>query len=456
MCSKKVSLTVIYVIIYTLFPMKRFCFLLFLLNSLLTIAQNNGLKTEGTLSEIGFYTMNTKLDEAAIEKELKAVFPDAIFVDESPETIDKTMIYIEAITEVEEDYPAHDMEYLEYFAEGFSEAQKSNLSDSKNAFIIVLYYENKNVFTHTKKLFDWVYKKVKNTDFVVYDGEVREYFLPEIWKRDRVDAWENGIPNAMRQLTLHSYREYEYCRSITFGMQRFGLPDFVISNSPCSNVTSASQLLTIIGQLLLEGKQIEKNSLEVDLDAIENSEFKKVIPGIVYENASKKATINFNTSVPLEEGDPLNIIYQVNFKNKNYENTQVYESEVYKKIFGLEDAVTYISHNEEIMAASLRAKAKLPELKILFNDGLDQATLLLKAPFTTDDGGNEWMWIEVTRWVSLEIVGILQNDPYHIKGLKSGAKVTVQQEDIFDYILYKADGTQEGNETGKLIEKYGN
>jgi hypothetical protein len=37
--------------------------------------------------------------------------------------------------------------------------------------------------------------------------------------------------------------------------------------------------------------------------------------------------------------------------------------------------------------------------------------------------------------------------------LKAGAKVTVAVEDAFDYIFYHADGREEGNETGALLEK---
>jgi len=426
-----------------------------LLNAFANFAQND-TETTGAVSEIGFYTMDASWDENTIKKELKTIFPTARFVDDSPEIIDQTIIYLEAITDVAEEYPAHDMEYLEYFAEGFTETQKDNVTASKNAFIVVLYYENKDAFTHSKKLFDWVHTKTKNTDFIIYDGEVREYFTPKTWKENRVDVWENGIPNAIKLLTLHSYRKYEYCRSITFGMQRFGLPDLVIEDSPCSNVNSASQLLTIIAQLLLEGNQLEGTKFLVDLDALKNKEFKNITATILNDNATKKATINFNTSVPMEEGDPMNTIFRVDFNNKDFKNPQAYESEVYKQVFGIDDEITHVSHNDEITAASQRAKEKLPELRALFNEGLDQTTLLLKAPFTTDDGGNEWMWIEVTRWRGNTIDGILQNKPYYIKNLKSGAKVTVQQEDIFDYLLYKADGTTEGNETGKLIEKYGN
>ncbi|EDP94242.1 DUF2314 domain-containing protein [Kordia algicida OT-1] len=435
--------------------MKYFLFLFLVLNSLTTTAQNSN-EIDGSLSEIGFYTMNTPLTETTIKKELKKVFPDIKFVDDAPEKIDGTMAYMEAITDVAEVYPAHDMEYLAYFAEGFSKEQKEQLQTSKNAFILVLYYQKKDVFTHSKKLFDWVYKKIKDTDYVVYDGEVREYFSPKTWKRDRVDAWENGIPSAINQLTIHSYRKDEYCRSITFGMQRFGLPDLIIDDSPCTNVTSVNQLLTIMGQLLLEGNKVQEKELFIDLEAIQNTILKNLISEIVYENAEKKATINFDTNVLQEEGDPFNLLYEVNFENDAYKNPQAYENEVFAKLFGSEDEITHIKHNEEILAASERAKKHLPALQKLFNNGLDQSSLLLKAPFTTDSGGNEWMWIEVTKWDDETIEGILQNDPYYIKDLKSGAKVTVQQADVFDYILYKADGSSEGNETGKLIQKYGN
>jgi len=435
--------------------MKRFFFLLLVLNSLITVAQNDS-EMIGALSEIGLYTMDTTLDEATIKKELKAIFPDADFIDDAPKIIDRTMVYLETISNVAENYPSHNMEYLEYFAEGFTTTQKKQLTTSKNAFILVLYYKDKDVFTYTKKLFDWVYKKIKNTNYIAYDGEVRKYFLPKIWKRDRVDAWENGIPNAMQQVTLHSYRKSEYCRSITLGMQRFGLPDFAIDDSPCSNATNASQLLTVISQLLLEGNQMKENNFTVDLEAIKSLSFKKVIPAIIYENATKKTTINFNRLITQEEGDPFNTIFQVRFKNDNYKNSQAYESEIYNTLFGSEDEITHVDHNDKILAASERAKKKLPRLQALFNKGLDQATLLLKAPFTTDDGRNEWMWIEVTKWTGENIEGILQNDPYYIKNLKSGTKVVVQQVDIFDYILQKSDGTSEGNETGKLIMKYRN
>ena len=81
---------------------------------------------------------------------------------------------------------------------------------------------------------------------------------------------------------------------------------------------------------------------------------------------------------------------------------------------------------------------------------------MVKGPFKTASGGNEWMWIEVVRWKGSKIEGILENDPFQVPNLKAGARVEVEEDSIFDYIYRHADGTREGNETSALIEGQGN
>ncbi len=61
--------------------------------------------------------------------------------------------------------------------------------------------------------------------------------------------------------------------------------------------------------------------------------------------------------------------------------------------------------------------------------------LLVKAPFATRAGGNEWMWVEVVRWEGNRISGILENDSYQVEGLKAGARVEVDEASLFDYTL---------------------
>ena len=121
-------------------------------------------------------------------------------------------------------------------------------------------------------------------------------------------------------------------------------------------------------------------------------------------------------------------------------------------LFGFIDEIEFTSHDEEVMQASEKARERLPDLQKQFANGLEPGySIMLKAPFAADDGGNEWMWVEVLEWTRDSIKGILQNDPFRIASLTRGTIVDIKEEDVFDYILYLPDGTAEGDETGKVI-----
>jgi len=123
--------------------------------------------------------------------------------------------------------------------------------------------------------------------------------------------------------------------------------------------------------------------------------------------------------------------------------------------FGSEDSIAYIDHNAELLEASKKAKAKLPALRKAFQAGFAPGEfLLVKAPFATPDGGNEWMWVEIAEWSDDgSIRGLLQNEPFNIPNLHAGQEVAVKEADLFDYIHQKPDGTQTRNTTRHLIEK---
>ncbi len=105
--------------------------------------------------------------------------------------------------------------------------------------------------------------------------------------------------------------------------------------------------------------------------------------------------------------------------------------------------------------ASERARKELPRLHHIFDKQKGEGyTLLLKAPFAYGNGqSNEWMWVEVTQWSNDKITGILQNDAYYVPDLKTGSIVHINEDEVFDYILNKPDGSTEGNETGEILER---
>jgi uncharacterized protein YegJ (DUF2314 family) len=96
----------------------------------------------------------------------------------------------------------------------------------------------------------------------------------------------------------------------------------------------------------------------------------------------------------------------------------------------------------------------LPELYSRFNTDLKPGEIiLLKAPFKTRTGGNEWMWVEVSHWKNKIIRGVLENDPELVPDLHAGEVVEIREEDVFDYMHKYPDGRREGNTTGEIIQK---
>lgn len=71
--------------------------------------------------------------------------------------------------------------------------------------------------------------------------------------------------------------------------------------------------------------------------------------------------------------------------------------------------------------------------------------------FATRSGGTEWMWLEVTAWKGSVLSGPLANVPEDVPELHEGAWVSVEQAKVFDYLFHRADGTEEGNTTAKLL-----
>jgi uncharacterized protein YegJ (DUF2314 family) len=155
-----------------------------------------------------------------------------------------------------------------------------------------------------------------------------------------------------------------------------------------------------------------------------------------------------------QEGDPTNRLVQIDFRHGEGKTPDEKRKSVLLRAFGANDSVKEAEHTPEVLAASARAKTRLPDLRKRFTAGLPAGSrLLVKGPFKrSDNQGNEWMWVEVEKWnEGGPIEGTLQNQPFFVTGLSAGAKVQTKEADVFDYLLYHSDGKPEGNETGSLI-----
>jgi len=123
-------------------------------------------------------------------------------------------------------------------------------------------------------------------------------------------------------------------------------------------------------------------------------------------------------------------------------------------LFGWEDRVTDVEHSEELVEESRKESARLPGLQKDFNAGLQPGEfILVKAPFKTPDGGNEWMWVEITYWKVTLIRGTLENEPFKIPDLHAGQVVEVWQGDVLT-TSGSIQTTSGRNTTGEIIRKW--
>ena len=156
-----------------------------------------------------------------------------------------------------------------------------------------------------------------------------------------------------------------------------------------------------------------------------------------------------------ESGDPANALAVLSFDSYPGRDVTEHQTNFIVAFFGAQpDEVVYTKHDAALRAASVHARAQLPGLQKAFMHGLAPGEhLLVKAPFSTRDSGQEWMWIEVTEWNGDQIKGMLRSDPRNVPGLKVGQMVGAHQSEVFDYLRVFPDGRTEGNETSKLLKQ---
>lgn len=398
-----------------------------------------------------YYTPDSSMRKSDVIQLVQKNYSDLQIIDSfpKPENVKDVQLMIKEIENVKEDFTAPSIEYLKHSSNGLTDNQKEILQTSD--FVLLLDFmcnEDKllSTFKNANKLTE---ELIINENDIIWDSETRECFTRKYWHENRLI--DGNTINISKHITIHLYQNNDYCRAITLGMLKFGLPDICIENLSCSSNNSVASLINLTAQTIFEKKIIDKKGkLQIDIEALLNPELKEELLNSLENNAERKAEINIMQGT-WDEGDPENRIIEIGFPKNN---PQIKQGELISKVFGSKDEVTYLSHDDEILAASEKAKEKIPELYAKFSQGLPLGThLLIKFPFTNIVGEKEWMWVEIVKWNNKTIHGLLQNDPQIVKTLKAGQEVTKNIEDMFDYILYHPDGTKEGNETGKIISR---
>jgi len=357
---------------------------------------------------------------------------------------------------VQEVYRPPDLESLRRFGKGVSKDQAEKLQRVSSAIIIDVALPLKNRSSGLQDASQFIADLSKATNGVIWDEDTRQCFDADTWTAARIDTFQNGNPDVSSQITIHAYKDGDYIRAITLGMAKLGLPDIEVSDFSWSDNRNVGQLINLVAQLSYEmGIVQEAGRFRLNIDDIQHRNVRNRMKQSRYDNVEEEINIRIVEGIR-DQGDPHNRIMEIIFDDVPGNNKQEKIDAMLSRLWGWKDNITQVQHNTAILAASEKARRKLPQIRKQIQKGLAPGEYyLVKAPFDTPTGGTEWMWVEVLSWEDKrEIIGLLKNQPFYIPTLKAGARVTIQAEDVFDYIHRLSDGTSTGNETGALIRKY--
>ncbi len=402
-----------------------------------------------------YYLPTPNKDPMVVFRDLLANrYPNVQVVDDVPEEAGGMLVRARMFDNVQAAYRPPDEDELRHFGRGISSEQADLLQGSDQALILEYGHPAANVWTALRTSAEMTEQIARETGGLIWDEETREIFSPAEWHKRRLASWTGDAPDVSDHTTIHAYKSGEFIRAITLGMAKFGLPDIVVEEFPWSNDRSIGYLINLFAQAIAEGAVIEKKGqFDLDIRNIRNPDVRAPQLESLAPSATAIALLGLREG-RWEYGDPHNRLIEITFERYPGPDVHARQDAMLSSLFGWEDAVSPVTHTDELLAASQAAKAELPALRRAFNKGLEPGEyILLKAPFSTPDGGYEWMWVEVIRWQGEEITGLLANEPFQVPGLHAGQEVTVNQQGIFDYIRRFPDGTQVGNETGKIMQR---
>lgn len=393
-------------------------------------------------------------DVLAILRTLLKEYPEVTLVDEIPPQ--PQALFVQAYLEkhAREKYAPPDLKSLRYSGHGLTDDEGVELQSCNQALLLDFGYPKKYVWTGLRTANAIVDALVQKIGGFAWDQETREVFSSDAWHKRRVASWTGVVPDVTNQTVIHIYDNGGSVRAITLGMLKMGLPDVTMNSSGWSSEKQVGNLINIFSQCLAEGAPVrEIGDFRLSLHALRNSEFRDSQLKSIKGKGLALACLSVKPSES-EEGDPKNRLIHLGADKYPGADSNAQQESMISSFFGSEDAISKIKDSDELLVASAKAKAKLPELQKAFAAGLEPGEFIdVKAPFQAENGGNEWMWVEVTKWTGDEIQGTLENDPQEIPYLRAGQKVKVRQQDVFDYLHHFSDKRTEGNTTGEIISK---
>jgi uncharacterized protein YegJ (DUF2314 family) len=276
----------------------------------------------------------------------------------------------------------------------------------------------------------------------IMDVSARLAFSGRTWKARRLDVKADAArPALATQINKHIYLNGPLYRVVTLGMEKLGLPDIAVDQFVSGEGDRMDQLCSWIADSLTPGRLDTSGWLTLTSTS---------------RNAGRAGEARVRLAIDAaQEGDADNRLLTVDFSTAPGTSLQERQRALLASLFGAKDDSVHgaKASDAELMAASARARKRLPELGVRFNKQLPfPQKLHIKKAFVTPNGDTEYMWIEVTAWRDGIISGVLVNDSIDPKGPRGGAPINFKPADVYDYAILGETGIVEGAETERILE----
>ena len=392
----------------------------------------------------------------ALRSAVKSAAPGLVIVSELPAKPASMLVQVHAANKPQKNYPPPDEATLAYFGRGVNQPQGAQLQKSPVTLILTFAHPNHHALQALHQAYLLAGQLARAEGALIFDVDTHDVYSAVKWQEQRLASWTDAFPDAAKSITIHAYKKDEQVRAISLGMSKFGLPDLVVEQFEWSSNVSMGNLINVTAQTLVEGIPVGQGGrFSVDLNAIKNKAVRTRELASLKPKAKAIAIANFVVLTGArDEGDPHNRLAEIAFSIQPGPDLWARQDALLSTLYGSSDSIAYIRHDDHLKAASALARRKLSALQADFARGLRPGEYIeVKAPFATDKGGQEWMWVEVRASKDKAIEGKLSNEPFNITALRAGQLVKVNEDDVFDYIRTLPDGSGEGNTTGEVIKK---
>ncbi len=349
------------------------------------------------------------------------------------------------------DYAPPTPQAFRYTAVELDVSQGAAIAESERVFVLGFAAHPADLLRAHREANTLTLTLAEASEGLPWDEECRLLYSREAWQRKRVENWQGDVPDVRGHVNMHAYRNPDLVRIITLGMRKFGLPDLVVEATPSGKTQVAGNVVNACAQRMLEGQPFDGERFKLVLADIRHDAMRANALENPLEGATGKVAMQL-AECARDEGDPENRLLAISFPEAKGRDDLERQATALAALYGAKEViVNRWASDQALKAASNKARADFFAQVDTFRKGFHpNERLTVKVPFTFD-GQTEYMWVEVVGWGEETMDGILMNDSSFEESFRVGRKLTVKFEDVYDYIHTKSDGTESGNETGKVL-----